>query len=177
MVISCFMSQWFIVILILTELIFFIHKESILGGIESTFQVKTVWLELLGHDETLSLNIWFVIFENLLSLVVFTAQITVFFVNRNRSIITDILSSNWVWITGCIDSSPDFSINVNWSSSGWIWTWGTHFSSHKLRSTFTIVFGLPDGWIFFWLLFGLLLGGVHVVNVSASTSWGVVLLS
>ena len=171
MVVWSVSSQRFIVILVLTKLILF--KESILGSVESSLDIKCIWLELLCHHKTLCLHVWFGSLENLLSLIVFATLITDLFIDRNWSIITSISTSNWVLICS-IDSSSYFGVNSTlWSSSG-VWTRCTHLSSHELGSTLAIVFGLPVNRIFLGLLLWFLLSSIHIFDVSTSR-WGVML--
>jgi len=165
-------SQRFIMILVCKLILF---KESILGCVESSFQIEWIWLDLLCHYQTLSFHIWFCSLENLLGLIIFTALITDFFIDGNWSIITGISTSNWV-LTGSINSSPDFGVNSTlWSSSG-VWTRSTHLSSHQLWSTLAVIFGLPENRIFLGLFLWFLLSSVHIVNVSPS-SWGVMFVT
>jgi hypothetical protein len=129
MVIWSVMCQRFIVILVLTKFVLFINEESIFGCIKSSFQIESIWLELLSHNKTLSFHIWFSSLENLLCLIIFIAFITDFFINRNWSVITDISTSNWV-LTSSIYSSPDFGVNCTLRSSSGVWTRCAHFSTH-----------------------------------------------
>ena len=176
MVLWCIIGQRFIVILGLTELILVL--ESIHGCVKSSLDIKSIWLELLchivsvRHYKTLCLHVWFGSLENLLSLIVFATLITDLFILRNWSIITGNSTSNWVLICS-IDSFSDFGVNSTlWSSSG-AWLRCTHLSSHELRSTLAIVFGLPFIRVFLGLLFWFLLSSINILDVSTSR-WGVV---
>ena len=167
MVIRSVMSQRFIVILVLSKLVFFIHEEPIFGCVKSSFQIESVWLEFLCHNKTLCFHVRFRSLENLLSLIIFVTFISDFFINRNWSVIADISTSNWV-LTGSIDSSSDFGINCTLRSSSWVWTRCAHLGSHKLRSTLDVIFSLPKNRIFLGLLLWFLLSGIHIVDVSTS---------